>query len=155
MARGEAPKRINMAQAFNIYHDLIIQAPISEVYAAVSSPAHLVNWWPARCSGVPTAGEAYNFYFTPEYDWYGQVIQADPPRTFHIRMTQSDADWDPTSFGFDLTPGTGGVQVSFWHVGWPACNAHYKRSSYCWAILLQGLKNYVEKGEVIPFAERE
>ncbi|MEQ8573885.1 MAG: SRPBCC domain-containing protein, partial [Fulvivirga sp.] len=74
---------------------------------------------------------------------------------FHIKMTDADEDWNPTSFGFDLTELEGGVDVKFWHVGWPECNHHFRRSSYCWAILLQGLKNYIEKGIIIPFEERE
>jgi hypothetical protein len=70
-------------------------------------------------------------------------------------MTDSDEDWDPTSFGFDLEPQEAGTAVKFWHKGWPTLNHHFRRSSYCWAILLQGLKNYVEKGIIVPFEERE
>ncbi len=70
-------------------------------------------------------------------------------------MTKSDNNWDPTSFGFDLKEESNGITLNFWHVNWPACNAEYRQSSYCWAILLHGLKNYVEKGTIIPFNERE
>jgi len=139
----------------SIYHDFIVKAPVASVYEAITAPHHLVNWWPSRCSGTPSEGELYNFFFTPEYDWYGKVTKAEAGKAFYIKMTKSDADWDPTSFGFDLEPMDGYVQVRFWHVGWPVCNAHFRRSSYCWAILLQGLKNYVEKGVVVPFEERE
>ncbi|MEN0048041.1 MAG: hypothetical protein AAF806_13360 [Bacteroidota bacterium] len=69
-------------------------------------------------------------------------------------MTQSDEDWDSTSFGFGLEGNSEGTQVQFWHVGWPACNHHFRRSSYCWAILLKGLKDYLEKGIIVPFKER-
>ena len=140
---------------YAIYHDLVIKAPIDKVFQAITEPADLINWWPLRCSGVPKENEVYNFFFTPEYDWYGKVIKVEPNKSFHIKMTQADADWDPTSFGYDLEQNEEEVQVQFWHVGWPACNAHYRRSSFCWAILLNGLKNYVEKGIVIPFEERE
>jgi len=70
-------------------------------------------------------------------------------------MTKSDQDWDPTSFGFDLEDIENGVLVKFWHKGWPECNHHFRRSSFCWAMLLNGLKNYVEKGIIKPFKERE
>lgn len=142
-------------QTYNIYHDLIIKAPISRVYEAITQPSDLVNWWPLKCSGKPEIGEAYNFYFSPEYDWYAQVIKASPSEAFHLKMTISDADWDPTSFGFDLTTENDQVQLKFWHIDWPACNAHFRRSSFCWAMLLNGLKNYVEKGIIVPFEGRE
>ena len=141
--------------SYSIHHDLKINAHIQEVYEAVSVPEHLINWWPEKCTGIPQTGEIYNFQFTEAYNWFGEVIRAIPDEAFHIKMTQSDDDWNPTSFGFDLESNQGETQVKFWHVGWPNCNGHFRRSSFCWAILLQGLKNYVEKGIIIPFEERE
>ena len=69
-------------------------------------------------------------------------------------MTKSDPNWEPTSFGFDLKEIEDGVLVKFWHKDWPECNDHYKHSSFCWALLLKGLKDYLEKGVIIPFEER-
>lgn len=141
--------------SYSIHHDLEIKAPAQKIYEAVSAPEHLINWWPESCSGIPKTGEVYNFKFTEAYNWFGKVIRAIPNEAFHIKMTQSDADWNPTSFGFDLVSNQAKVLVKFWHIDWPDCNAHFRRSSFCWAILLQGLKNYVEKDIIIPFEERE
>jgi uncharacterized protein YndB with AHSA1/START domain len=140
---------------FAIYHDLVIKASTQAVYEAVTDPGKLCDWWTLNCSGHPELGAEYNFYFSPQYDWFGKVMKCEPERTFHIKMTKSDSDWEPTSFGFDLQENEGGVQLKFWHVGWPQCNDHYRRSSYCWAMLLHGLKNYIEKGVIVPFEERE
>ena len=87
-----------------IYHDFRIRASVRETFEAITEPKHLVNWWPLRCSGVPEVGNEYNFFFAPEYDWYGKVVQLENNRSFHIKMTVSDPDWDPTTFGFDLEP---------------------------------------------------
>ena len=141
--------------SFSIYHDLIINASLTRVFEAVTQPGHLINWWPLTCTGIPEIGGEYNFYFSPEYDWFGRVIEYSDNRAFHIKMTKSDPDWDPTTFGFDIDEVNGNVQLKFWHVGWPACNTHFRTSSFCWAMLLNGLKNYLEKGVVIPFKERE
>lgn len=139
----------------SIFHDLVIQAPIEKVFQGISNPEDLENWWPLRCKGIPKEGEEYNFFFTEEYDWFGKVITCEENKSFAIKMTKSDEDWNPTSFGFDLEESSNQVLVKFWHKGWPECNAHYRRSSYCWAILLNGLKNYLEKGIIVPFEERE
>jgi hypothetical protein len=139
----------------NIYHDVFIKSEPSVVYDAVSTSRGLNNWWTLKSSGLPSVGEVYNFYFTPEYDWYGEVINADKGVSFYIKMTQADEDWAPTAFGFDLIKVDFGTRVQFWHKGWPQCNHHFRRSSWCWAMLLNGLKNYVEKGIVIPFEKRE
>jgi uncharacterized protein YndB with AHSA1/START domain len=137
-----------------IYHDLQIKAPTQSVFDAVTLPEHLVNWWPFKCSGEPNVGTEYNFFFGPEYDWKGKVVQCETGTSFYIKMTKSDLDWNPTSFGFDLKENDKGTYLSFWHKDWPECNQHFKFSSFCWAMLLNGLKDYLEKGVIIPFEER-
>lgn len=139
----------------SIYHDLTIKAPINQIYQVITEPEHLINWWPLRCKGVPKEHEEYNFFFSSEYNWYGIVTNAVKNKSFYIKMTKSDTDWDPTTFGFDLEQKNDHVHLKFWHVGWPECNHHFRRSSFCWAILLNGLKNYVEQDIVVPFNERE
>ena len=141
--------------SFSIYHDFIINSDINSVFNAITNPKELINWWPKSSTGKPSLNEEYNFYFSDEYDWYGKVISYEKNKSFHIQMIKSDDDWLPTSFGFDLETFNNSVKVKFSHINWPNCNNHFKRSSYCWAILLQGLKNYIEKGIIIPFEERE
>lgn len=70
-----------------IHHDLIIQAPIHDVFKSITEPIHLVNWWPLSCTGIPTLGSEYNFYFTSEYDWYGKVSKIISDQSFYIKMT--------------------------------------------------------------------
>lgn len=140
---------------YSIHHDLEINESIDKVFQAITEPEHLINWWPLKCSGIPKENEKYNFFFASEYDWYGKVIKSEKNKSFHIKMTLSDSDWDSTSFGFDLEQKNDKVHVQFWHIGWPECNTHFRRSSFCWAMLLNGLKNYVENGKIVPFEKRE
>jgi uncharacterized protein YndB with AHSA1/START domain len=146
---------MTLDKTFAIYHDLDIKASVKEVFEAVSWPIHLNNWWTLRCTGTPELGAEYNFYFSPEYNWYGEVISYKPNVDFHVKMTQADDDWDPTTFGFDLQELTDGVRLKFWHKNWPHCNEHFRHSSYCWVMLLGYLKNYLEKGVLLPFEDRE
>ena len=143
-----------VSHGFNIYHDLVIKASLQEVFDAISQPKHLNNWWTKKCTGTPELNSEYNLYFTPEYNWYGKVITCQPNQAFHIKMTKSDTDWDSTTFGFNLEQLNEGVQVRFFHIDWPECNHHFRQSSFCWALLLNGLKNYLEKGIIVPFEER-
>lgn len=142
-------------ETFSIYHNLSIKSSAKKVFDAITQPKHLNNWWPLESSGVLELDATYNFNFTDAYNWYGKVSQVKPNQSFFIKMTKSDADWNPTTFGFELEENEEGVSVKFSHTGWPECNTEFKQSSFCWAILLNGLKNYVEKGIVIPFEERE
>lgn len=141
-------------EGFNIYHHLHIEKSPDAVFDALTQPEHLNNWWPLKSTGKPKIGAKYNFHFSDEYDWYAEVIHCVANESFHVKMTQSDEDWDPTSFGFDLQKDSNGTQLTFQHVNWPACNTHFKTASYCWAILLKDLKNYVEHGVIVPFEQR-
>lgn len=139
-----------------IYHNFIIKVKPERVYDAVSTPVDLENWWPLKCSGKAELGEVYNLNFTDEYDWYASVVKAEKGKAFYLKMTEADADWKPTTFGFDLElTANGHTYVQFWHKDWPALNRHLKYSSFCWASLLKDLRNYLEKGKVVPFQERE
>lgn len=141
-------------EGFNIYHHLHIEKSPETVFGALTQPEHLNNWWPLKSSGEPKVGAEYNFYFGDEYDWYGKVTHCLPNSFFQVKMTKSNEDWDSTSFGFDLEGDKKGTKVTFQHIGWPACNTHFKTASYCWAILLKDLKNYIENGVIVPFEKR-
>ena len=140
--------------SYGIYHDLSINAPIDKVFSAVSDPGHLINWWPLKCTGTPEIGSEYNFYFSPDYNWYGEVISFIPNQVFRIRMLRADADWNPTNFGFEMEAKKELVQLRFSHLDWPVLNTHYRVASFCWAMLLKGLKDYLEEGIILPFEER-
>ncbi|MFT7899209.1 SRPBCC domain-containing protein [Tenacibaculum ascidiaceicola] len=142
-------------EGFTVYHNFPINELSNKVYKAITNPDDLVYWWPLKCSGVPKLGAEYNFFFGEPYNWYGEVIKCEKNTSFYIKMTKSDEDWNPTTFGFDLFEKDEGVTwVHFFHKGWTEQSNHFKHSSYCWALLLNGLKNYVEKGIIIPFEER-
>ena len=139
---------------YSIYHDVLVNSDSKTLFDAITLPEHLNNWWPLKSSGKPELHNEYNFYFSPEYDWYGKVIHYELNASFHIKMTQSDSDWDPTTFGFNLEEINNDIQLHFFHINWSKRNHHFKCSSFCWAMLLNGLKNYVEKGIVVTFKER-
>jgi hypothetical protein len=44
--------------------------------------------------------------------------------------------------------------VQFWYRGWPDPNAHYRTSSFRWAMYLRLLKRWAETGEVVPYLRR-
>lgn len=141
--------------AFNIYHDLEIFASKQALFNALSEPIELEKWWPNRCKGECVLGAVYNFHFSEEYDWYAKIERLKPNTFIEYKMTQSDPDWNATSFSFKLIEKGERTLLEFAHCNWPENNHHFRRSSFCWAMLLNGLKNYLEKGIVVPFESRE
>ncbi len=137
-----------------IFHEFTIVGPIQQVFDAISLPEQLVNWWPKACEGKRQINATYRFFFGEEYDWYGQVAHLVLNESFYIKMTESDPDWNPTTFGFDLSKRDGKVNVVFFHKDWPEANSHFRIASFCWGQLLSSLKCYVEDGVIKPFEQR-
>ncbi|MDD7885205.1 SRPBCC domain-containing protein [Flavivirga sp. 57AJ16] len=140
--------------SYNIYHNLIIKASPKVVFDAVSLPGHLNNWWTLKSSGTPELDAVYNLNFTDTYNWFCKVSKIKKNASFYLKMTDSDKDWNPTTFGFELEAKGAETLVKFGHVNWLEDNHHFRHASFCWAMLLNGLKNYLEKGVIVSFEER-
>ncbi|MGS2726808.1 SRPBCC family protein [Psychroserpens sp. BH13MA-6] len=140
--------------AHDIFFDFYIKASKKDVFDAFTLPDHLNNWWTLKSSGAPLLGTTYNLNFTDKYDWYAEVSEVEIGTHFYLKMLESDSDWDPTTFGISLEEKNERTLLKFSHTNWPKNNHHYRFSAFCWSQLLLGLKNYVEKGEVIPFQYR-
>ena len=113
----------------SIYHDALIKASSERIFEAITQPDHLINWWPLAASGKPKEGVIYNFNFTDEYDWYGEVSAVEKNKEFEISMTQSDEDWDGTKFRFEIEQVENGVNLKFSHIGRKTINHYFRRTS--------------------------
>ncbi|MGX7666601.1 SRPBCC family protein [Flavobacterium pedocola] len=138
-----------------IYHDFTISTPKERVFEAVSTPEGLNNWWTLRCSGKPALNEEYNLYFAEEYNWFATVSKFIENEEIEFSVKHAKKEWLPTSFGFKLTevsPNT--TYVQFYHSDWEEISQEFRIASYCWANLLRQMKQYLEKGIITPFEER-
>jgi uncharacterized protein YndB with AHSA1/START domain len=138
----------------DILHDLPVQAPIEKVFDAVAMPRGLDAWWTLRSAGGARTGAIWELFFGDEYDWRGTVSRFEFGRLIEWTMTRSDPDWQGTRVGIELTPIDGGTRVEFWHCGWREANAHYRTSSFCWAMYLRLLKKHCETDDIVPYDRR-
>lgn len=138
-----------------IYHDFVIDVPREKVFEAVSTPEGLNNWWTLRCKGKPGLKEKYNLYFSEEYDWFANVSKFEENEVIEFSMTDAMDEWLPTQFGFILKKENADhTYVQFYHENWKEVSQEFRIASYCWANLLRQLKQYLEKGIITPFEER-
>lgn len=139
---------------YSIQHQFIIKKSAQQVFDALTSPAGLNAWWTLDAQGKPELGEAYRWYFGPEYDWQAQVCHVVQGKELTWRMVVAMDDWMPTQVGFSLSENGGATTVSFFHKNWDAANDHYAITNFCWGQLLKGLKDYLENGVIVPFELR-
>ena len=138
----------------DIHHSFIIKAPIQKVFDGFCLPEHLNNWWPKRSSGNPLQNEKYNFYFGDDYNWYAEVIEVVPGKSLTWDMQDVMDDWKGTRVGFELREEKEGTKVRFFHTRWKEASDHFAITNFCWGQLLQGLKDFLETGKVLPFEKR-
>ncbi len=138
----------------DIFHDFVIQAPVDQVFRAVSAPPGLDEWWTKRSAGKPAPGAEYELWFGPQYDWRGRVTRCQAPHSFELEIVRAGEDWVGTRVGFELAPDDAATRVRFHHLGWPENNEHYRVSCYCWAMYLRVLRRYLEHGESVPYERR-
>jgi len=127
-----------------------VSAAPEKIFEVFTSPSELDNWWPLSSKGNPEKNNEYTFYFGPEYDWRARVIDIIPNKSMTWQMTQATDEWMGTEIGFALDSKSEFTQVTFFHKGWREASEHFGITTFCWGQLLNGLKNYVEKGIIVP-----
>ena len=139
----------------DIYCDFGIRASLDKVFAAVSTPQGLDQWWTKTCKGKAEQGAEFKLGFGPGYDWHAKVSKCRPCSEFELEIEEADADWNGTRVGFRLESKRERTGVQFYHTGWPTLNEHYRISCYCWASYLRLLRRNLEYGEYVPYEERD
>jgi uncharacterized protein YndB with AHSA1/START domain len=138
----------------DILHEFPINAPISSVFEAISTPAGLDEWWTKSSAGEPKQGAEFQLEFGPGHEWRADVVACEPGLRFELALTKADPDWSGTRVGFELQSNGASTSVRFSHRGWPHANEHYRISCFCWAMYLRVLRRYLEHGERVPYEER-
>src|SRR5262249_19883740 len=138
----------------DILHEFPIAVPIKKVFDGVSLPSGLDTWWTKQSSGKPALGNRYQLDFGPGFHWAGRVVAVEAPLRTGYEITDADADWKGTRVGLELATQGAGTLVRFAHRGWKEANAHYRVSSFCWAMYLRLLRLHLETGLFVEYDQR-
>lgn len=138
----------------DILHNVYIHESPEKVFRAISSGEEIQKWWTKRSTGNPIKGDVFDLYFSDDYDWRAELIDIGENVKCEWKVIKADQDWTNTVFGFMLYERDDITVTEFYHKNWREINEHFKRSSYCWAMYLGLLKDYVEKGNITNFEQR-
>ena len=140
---------------FSIHHDITIKSSAESIFNAITQPEGLDSWWTKKSSGSPKMGTEYRFFFTTGYDWFAKVLLATDKKQIMFKMIDADPDWIDTLLTFTIIKKENdSCLLRFDHTEWRSINDHFRRTSYCWALYLRGLKKYLEEGLVTPYGRR-
>ena len=141
----------------DIIHRVGIKAPLSKVYAALSTIEGVAGWWTTATTGVSKPGETIGFeFFTLNGERIGgmtmQVALLDPDKQVQWRCTAGPEEWIGTDIDFKLEQQDNYTIVRFGHRNWREAVEFTEHCSMKWAIFLLSLKELVEteKGRPSP-----
>jgi uncharacterized protein YndB with AHSA1/START domain len=139
----------------NIIHRVGIQAPVSKVYAALTTVDGLARWWTRATTGNPRIDGVLAFRFHTEtgeeiggFDM--QVLELVPDRRVRWTVKGGPAEWIDTDITFTLSQQGDYTIVLFSHSRWREEVEFMSHCSTKWAVFLLSLRDQVETGTGRP-----
>ena len=138
---------------------IVINADLSAVYAALTTPAGLRGWWTQDCDISTNVGDTITFRFgNTSKDM--RIERLEPNREVgwlctraHIAASQLTRknEWVGTRMIFRLTPdGAGRTRLDFEHIGLNPDLQCYDLCSNGWQYFMKSLQQLVETGRGTP-----
>lgn len=139
----------------DIIHRIGIKAPVSNVYAALSTVEGLAGWWTKETTGVSKSGGTIEFRFrSPNGDIIGgmhmEVVKLNPNKEVHWRCKSGPEEWIGTDLIFNLSQDGDYTLVLFGHKNWREADEFTAHCSMKWATFLLSLREFVETGKGKP-----
>jgi uncharacterized protein YndB with AHSA1/START domain len=139
----------------DIIHRVGIKAPISKVYAAVSTVEGVAGWWTKETSGSAKVGGTMEVRFlTPAGKEIGgmkmEVKALEPNRKVQWRFTSGPEEWIGTDAVFELSQQGDYTIVLFGHKNWREAVEFTAHCSMKWGTFMMSLKELVETGKGKP-----
>lgn len=139
----------------DIVHRVGIKAPVSKVYAALSTIDGLAGWWTTATTGRSEVDGVIGFrFFTETGDEIGgfdmDVLELVPDRKVRWRVKAGPAEWVGTDIEFILSRQDEHTIVMFGHRRWREEVEFTAHCSTKWATFLLSLRDLVETGRGWP-----
>ena len=139
----------------DIIHKVGIKAPISKVYAALSTVEGVAGWWSKETTGDSKLGGTIKVVFrSPAGELKGQMEfclrELRPSEQVVWRVTSGPEEWLGTDVTFALSQRGEHTIVIFGHRNWREAVEFTAHCSMKWATFMLSLKQLVETGAGLP-----
>ena len=139
----------------DIIHRIGIKAPLSQVYAALSTVEGVAGWWTRETTGASKLGGTVNVRFrTPSGDEVGkmefELLKLTPNKEVQWRFKAGPEEWVGTDVTFNLSQDGDYTVIVFGHRNWREAVEFMAHCSMKWATFLLSLRELVETGKGKP-----
>jgi uncharacterized protein YndB with AHSA1/START domain len=139
----------------DIIHRIGIKAPLSKVYAALSTAEGIAGWWTQETTGESKPGGAIKVLFrsldgSEKGKMEFEVAKLDANQEVRWRFLAGPAEWLGTEVTFNLSQDGETTLVLFGHRAWREPVEFMAHCSMKWATFLLSLRELVETGKGMP-----
>jgi uncharacterized protein YndB with AHSA1/START domain len=139
----------------DIIHRIGIKAPLSNVYAALSTVEGVAGWWTRDTTGEAKPGGTVKVRFrSPTGDEIGkmefEMVELITNKEVRWRFKAGPEEWVGTDVTFSLSQAKGQTLVLFGHRNWREAVEFTAHCSMKWATFLLSLRQLVETGSGRP-----
>jgi len=139
----------------DIIHKIGIKAPLSAVYAAVSTVEGVAGWWSRETSGDAKLGGALDVLFRElngeeKGRMRFELVSLVPNEQVVWRFISGPEEWIGTEVTFQLSRRGEQTIVLFGHRNWREPKEFMAHCSMKWATFLLSLRQLAETGKGLP-----
>ncbi len=139
----------------DIVHRIGIKAPLSQVYAALSTVEGVAGWWTTETSGESKLGGSMKVVFrAPTGAEMGamefELAELSPNKAVRWHFTAGPPEWLGTDVTFSLSQDGDQTLILFGHRNWREQVEFMAHCSMKWATFLLSLRELAETGAGKP-----
>ena len=139
-----------------ILHFVHVRAPVTKVYAALTTEKGLAGWWSTRVRARPEVGSVADFTFLEGFNPDMEITALEPDRRVEWRCVGGHDNWRDNTFSFALDERDGGTGLMFvQHYARELDDETYGNYNYNWGFYLLSLKKLCETGSGTPHRAAE
>jgi uncharacterized protein YndB with AHSA1/START domain len=134
-----------------IHHRILVDAPASSVYEAISNPERIGSWWDQQTVTHTDRGTVLEHNPGPEHGIVKLLVVELVPNEriewecISTHPTTSPASaWTGTRFTFELSSHDDGTTVDFTQSGYDEQSPFFASNKAAWGEVLQNLKHVLE-----------
>jgi uncharacterized protein YndB with AHSA1/START domain len=157
----------------DIYHELLIGAPLEKVYNAIVTQEGLAAWWTPKAKAKTEVDTIAVFPFGPDYTKEMRITSLKPSSQVKWICIKGAEEWVGTTISFELLPVDketvvrtspelsdqvqqlhnfrNGTLLVLHHNGWKDHTSMFAECNYTWAQFLRSLKLLCETGKGRPW----
>ena len=128
-----------------LLHEILIEAPVKKIYAALTTPIGVRGWWTADTEMEERVGGSVVLGFLKRATVFRMKIEKLEPSKRVVWSCYGDlGEWKGTKLTWKIAPKDKGSVLQLRHANWRKTSHMFAMCNSSWGELMHRLKDYSE-----------